>query len=48
MRNFTQQTTEISLYDKIENARYSCQDLETKFSDFQEMIIKLKRKNVII
>ncbi len=35
----------ISYFDRIENIRMVCQELEVNFNEFQETISKLKRKN---
>lgn len=43
--NTTKRSKEISYFDRIENIRMICQDLEFSFNDFQETILKLKKKN---
>lgn len=35
-----------SVYDKIENARFSSQELNEKFLELQKLLLKIKKKNV--
>ena len=46
MSNHPNNPPRSSVYDQLENARLSFQELDEKFLELQKMLLKIKKKNV--